>query len=121
MRLFSCFLLLSIVGTILRPLLPKLLPGSSLEAWSCLTTGCRILDFFLTSAAALATSSAFSRANVQGLILTAPEFFFFSGSSLSDLFPSELTEPVSVGTTLNYNSVPPTQKKRVGKNKAGDD
>jgi hypothetical protein len=73
------------------------------------------LDFFLTSAAALATSSAFNRANVQGLILTAAGFFFFNGSSLIDFFPSELTEPVSGGTTSYYNNAPTPQKKRAGK------
>ncbi|KAJ0896228.1 hypothetical protein HanRHA438_Chr08g0332481 [Helianthus annuus] len=57
-----------------------------------------ILDFFRASAAAFDTSSAFKRANVHGLIFTAAGFFFFMGSS-TVLLPSELTEPVSGGTT----------------------
>jgi hypothetical protein len=59
------------------------------------------LDFFLASAAALETSSAFNLANVQGLIFTVAGFFFLIGSSLIDFFPNELTDPVSGGTTSN--------------------
>jgi hypothetical protein len=47
--------------------------------------------------------------------LTAAGFFFFNGSSLIDFFPSELTEPVSGGTTSYYNNAPTPQKKRAGK------
>jgi hypothetical protein len=100
-RLLALLLLLSVLGTIRRPLLPKLLSMSSPKGGSLLVTGCRIFDFFLASAAALETSSAFNLAKVQGLIFTAAGFFFLIGSSPIVFFPNELTDPVSGGTTSN--------------------
>ncbi|MFS8031780.1 hypothetical protein Hanom_Chr17g01549981 [Helianthus anomalus] len=98
----SCCLFPSLEEDMWRSLRPKLLSLSSLFEPICptsfLDTGCRILDFFRASAAALETSSAFNRAKVHGLIFTAAEFFFLMGSS-SVFFPSELTELVSGGTT----------------------
>lgn len=99
--LLARLLLLSGLGTIRRLLLPKLLFDSSPKGASRLTTGCRILDFFLASAAAFEISSAFNRANVHGLIFTAG-FFFLIGSSPTVFFPNELTDPVSGGTTSNW-------------------
>jgi hypothetical protein len=99
-RLLARLLLLSGLGTIRRPLLPKLLSGSRPKGASRLIIGCKILDFFLASAAAFETSSPFNRANVHGLIFTAPGFLFLICSS-RDIFPNELTDAVSGGTTSN--------------------
>ena len=77
----------------------KLLSLSEGYGACLLATGCKILDFFLASAAVFETSSAFSRANVHGLIFTAGGFLFLTGSSIAVFFPSELTDPVSGGTT----------------------
>lgn len=98
-------LLLSGFGTIRRLLLlPKLPFVSRPNGVSLLTTGCKILDFFLASAAAFETCSAFKRARVHGLIFTAVGFFFLIGSSVTVFLPNELTDPESGGTTSNWSS-----------------
>lgn len=91
---FVAFVTRSIIG-IIRPLpLPKLLSVSGPAGTSLLATGRSSLDLFRASAAVLATSSAFIRASVHGLIFTAAGFL---PCSAAGLFPTERNDPPTSG------------------------